>query len=243
MKKNDIENGILYRYTGNNPHVVIPKRVTKIGDGSFAYNYGLESIKILSGVTKIGNNAFCYCANLKSIDIPNSVTSIGDNAFQGCKNLKSIKITDGVTEIGETAFRGCDNLASIQIPSSLTYIGHCAFEWIKQVKPQYNNGKLRAFKAFYKDWTCRGFQYEVGKTYHQDGKIECCINGFHACTIPLNVFNYYHGELSNLHFAEVELSGTIKFSNTYEKVAASDIKIVRELTVQELFEIYNSMEK
>ena len=42
-------------------------------------------------------------------------------------------------------------------------------------------------------------------------------------------------------FAEVELSGEVSWAD--DKVAASDIKIIRELTLQELFDIYNSMEK
>jgi len=57
----------------------------------------------------------------------------------------------------------------------------------------------------------------------------------------LAVFNYYGGDLDNLCFAEVELSG--KMDREYDKIAASDIKIVRELTARELAKIYNSMEK
>ena len=118
------------------------------------------------------------------------------------------------------------------------------FDIVKKVKPQYNeNGALRAFKGFLRNWTCRGFQYEVGKSYHQDGKIKCCENGFHACINLLDVFNYYYGQLDTLHFAEVELSGEMDFNGKDSKVAASDIKIVRELTVQEMFDIYNKMKK
>ncbi len=31
---------------------------------------------------------------------------------------------------------------------------------------------MKAYKGFNKDMTCRGFQYEEGKEYEQDGKIE-----------------------------------------------------------------------
>lgn len=30
------------------------------------------------------------------------------------------------------------------------------------------NGGVRGYKVFCHDWTCRGFQYEVGKTYEED---------------------------------------------------------------------------
>ena len=172
--------------------------------------------------------------------IPKNVTHIRYNVFFGCESLKSVKIPKSVTFIDNFAFDGCSNIANINIPNSVVYIGFCAFN-VKKVKPQYNNGKLRAFKAFFHDWTCRNFKYEVGKSYHQDGKIQCCENGFHACPSPLDIFDYYYGNLDKLHFAEVELSGTMDFED--DKIAASDIKIVRELSASELAEIYNSMEK
>ena len=184
-----------------------------------------------------------YCGNASHVVIPQGVTEIATCAFHHCNNVTSIEISDNVTWIEKFAFTGCKNLASIKIPSSVTEIGCGAFDDMKKVKPQYNdNGSLRAFKAFNKDLTCKYyFQYEVGKSYHQDGEIICCWNGFHACTNPLDVFGYYYGNLNSLRFAEVELSG--EMHKICDKVAASDIKVIRELTLTELAEIYNSMEK
>ncbi len=64
-----------------------------------------------------------------------------------------------------------------------------------------------AYKALRADFTCRGFQYEVGRTYTHDGKISMCDAAFHACEDPLNVLNYYN--LCDSRFAVVELSGEI----------------------------------
>ena len=45
---------------------------------------------------------------------------------------------------------------------------------------------MKAYKGFKADMTCRGFKYEVGKTYKTD-KAVLCECGFHACEHPLDV--------------------------------------------------------
>ena len=44
--------------------------------------------------------------------------------------------------------------------------------------------KIKAYKGFNRDMTCRGFQYEQDKTYTHDGEVEPCRGGFHACQYP-----------------------------------------------------------
>ena len=39
---------------------------------------------------------------------------------------------------------------------------------------------MKGYKGFDKDLSCRGFQYEIGKTYECEGKITLCENGFHV---------------------------------------------------------------
>ena len=48
-----------------------------------------------------------------------------------------------------------------------------------------------AFKGFEHDLSCRGFQYEIGKTYVFDGPPLKCVQGFHYCTSLRDVFIYY----------------------------------------------------
>jgi hypothetical protein len=53
---------------------------------------------------------------------------------------------------------------------------------------------VTSIKGFQSDLTCRGFQFEIGKTYNVSGKIKACDNGFHACPTehhPLSVFEHY----------------------------------------------------
>ena len=87
------------------------------------------------------------------------------------------------------------------------------------------NGKIKAYKGFNTDLTCRDFQYEVGKEYEQKGKIEVCGNGFHACENPMNVFRYYPP--NNSRYCEVEQSGTI--GRSIDKIASSKIRIQCEI--------------
>ena len=50
--------------------------------------------------------------------------------------------------------------------------------------------KIIAYKGFDENLRCRGYQFEVGKEYEQEGEIVCCENGFHACTNPFDVLNH-----------------------------------------------------
>jgi hypothetical protein len=87
---------------------------------------------------------------------------------------------------------------------------------------------IHAYKGFDKDLKCRGFQYEVGKDYEQDGKIKCCNNGFHACEFPLGVFSYY-APGGNSRYCTVTQSGVTDKEGDGSKVASSKIHIEAEI--------------
>ena len=84
--------------------------------------------------------------------------------------------------------------------------------------------KIIAYKGFDKDFKCRGYQYEVGKEYEEDGAI-CCEKGFHACGNPIDVWEYY--SITDSRFAIVEQSG--KIDKQENKTCSSKIKIKAEL--------------
>ena len=88
--------------------------------------------------------------------------------------------------------------------------------------------RMKAFKGFNKDLTCRGFQYEEGKEFHTE-KAECCEEGFHACEYPLDCFGYYNPAQSVFH--EVELSGDMDRRSDDTKVCATDIKIGARISI------------
>ena len=81
---------------------------------------------------------------------------------------------------------------------------------------------MKAYKGFKNDMTCRNFQYEEGKEYHEERAL-CCDTGFHACEYPLDCFRYYAPADSVYH--EVEQTGDIDKSEGDSKVASTEIKI------------------
>ena len=94
--------------------------------------------------------------------------------------------------------------------------------------------KIIAYKGFDENLCCRGFQYEIGKEYAHEGEIECCESGFHACTNPFDVLDYYPIDSRN-RFCVVEQSGMIKTGNDDSKQASSNIKIKAEIGMAGLF--------
>lgn len=90
-----------------------------------------------------------------------------------------------------------------------------------------------AYKGMEFNMTCKGFQYEIGKTYKAD-KVKLCECGFHACLNPRDVLGYYLEEESSRYF-KVKLSGEIaKCDEIDTKVAATEITILEEINVYEL---------
>ncbi|HRI99375.1 MAG TPA: hypothetical protein PKV67_01255, partial [Hyphomonas sp.] len=95
---------------------------------------------------------------------------------------------------------------------------------------------VRAIKGFDADMRCRGFQFEVGKTYDHKGVVECCSSGFHACDgSPMDVWGYYGpvdegGRLSR--YAAVSMAGAISREGKDDsKLASGRITIEAEITL------------
>ena len=98
---------------------------------------------------------------------------------------------------------------------------------------------MKGYKVFNKDWTCRGFQYEVGKTYEMKENPVCCERGFHFCGKLIDCFWCYDFNSEN-KVAEIEALGTIDDSGDKEKYCTNKIKIVRELTWHEVLDLVNT---
>ena len=91
---------------------------------------------------------------------------------------------------------------------------------------------MKAYKGFNADMTCRGFQFEEGKTYEHEGEVKLCESGFHACEDPLDIFGYYAPSGSEFH--EVELEGVSDEYKEETKVVAKKITIGARLGIDKI---------
>ena len=67
--------------------------------------------------------------------------------------------------------------------------------------------RIISYKGFDENLCCRGFQYEIGKEYAHEGEVECCRSGFHACTNPFDVLDYYDANGKNRFCVAFQHSG------------------------------------
>ncbi len=96
---------------------------------------------------------------------------------------------------------------------------------------------VKGYKVFQPDWTCRDFQYEVGKTYHHEGSIGLCSSGFHFCERLVDCFNYYSFDPENKVAEIVATDEVIKGDN---KSVTNNIEIVRELSWNDVLNLVNT---
>ena len=97
---------------------------------------------------------------------------------------------------------------------------------------------MKGYKVFNPDWTCRGYQFEVGKTFTEDVTPVCCDSGFHFCTKAVDCFKYYAFSPNN-KVAEVEALGEIVTNNDDSKCSTNKIHIIREITWHEVLDLVN----
>lgn len=104
------------------------------------------------------------------------------------------------------------------------------------IKTISKENAITAYKGFKDDFSCLDFQYEVGKEYHITGDLKICKNGFHACEDLIDTFSYY--PMRNSRFAIVKLWGNVFYGD--DKMCASNIEIVKELSLKDIVERYTT---
>lgn len=107
--------------------VILPNKISSIGDTAFYKCKNLNNIIIPNSVKSIGKCAFMQCTSLENIVIPNGVTTIFSQTFSGCTSLHSIQLPKNLTTINEFAFINCSSLKEINLSKSVTAISEQAF--------------------------------------------------------------------------------------------------------------------
>ncbi len=104
----------------------------------------------------------------------------------------------------------------------------------------YKETITKGFKGFHEDLSAyRGFKYEIGKVYEEDKKLIPCKSGFHFCKKLEDVNTHYCFSNESNRFCEIEAYGEIVDDNQGRKSVTSKIKIIRELSKKEIFEVAN----
>ena len=104
-------------------------------------------------------------------------------------------------------------------------------------KTQGNN-IMEGYKVFEPDWTCKGFQYEVGKTFEEDVTPSCCNRGFHFCKELKDCFNYYPFNPDN-KVAKVIALGELDEKPDGSKCCTNKIQIVEEIGWEDVLRMVN----
>ena len=97
---------------------------------------------------------------------------------------------------------------------------------------------MEGYKVFKPDWTCKGFQYEVGNTFEEDVTPSCCNRGFHFCKELKDCFNYYPFNPEN-KVAKVIALGEIDEESDDSKCCTNKIQIVEEISWEDVLRMVN----
>ena len=89
-----------------------------------------------------------------------------------------------------------------------------------------------AYKGFNKGLICRGYQFHPGENITAEAN--CAQNGFHSAENPLDCITYY-GNIKDSVYCIVEVTGDMDEDDRDSKIASTELRIIKQLTLEELF--------
>lgn len=110
--------GVYAFYCSDVKNILIPAKVTKLGDSCFNGCIDLETVQLPAGLKEIGGNAFYGCEKLTKLVLPAGLTQIGYSAFEKCENLQSVTLPKNASALDATVFDGCNNLKELVFPGT-----------------------------------------------------------------------------------------------------------------------------
>ena len=89
-----------------------------------------------------------------------------------------------------------------------------------------------AYKGFNNGLICRGYQFQPGDNITAEAN--CAQNGFHSAENPLDCITYY-GNIKDSVYCIVEVTGDMDEDDRDSKIASTELRIIKQLTLEELF--------
>lgn len=195
-------NGIIERYIGKSPDVIIPNDLIAIGKGAFRNRIDIRSVIIPKSITNIGESAFANCRNLKSVTILSlNIEVIKEETFLNCSSLEAFVFPHMCKEIGKRAFANCTSLLVADKSGSIDIIREEAFiNCISLSQVDFLGFKIPIIeqKAFYNcaslDIDAKWFERSIEITINRYAFFGC--SSLHEVSIP------YHSTVEEYAFAE-----------------------------------------
>ncbi|MDC1107377.1 leucine-rich repeat protein, partial [Prolixibacteraceae bacterium] len=123
----------IVNYMGYDSSVKVPsevngKKITRLGYGAFAYNYG-KYIDMHDAIylTHIEKHAFISCA-VRQLILPQNLKVVEGEAFYGARIDSVLVIPEGTERLESRALVGCGGLG-VSLPSTLEYVGDEVFKY------------------------------------------------------------------------------------------------------------------
>ncbi|MCR5155883.1 MAG: leucine-rich repeat protein [Butyrivibrio sp.] len=123
---------------GDNLDIVIPGKVSYIGDRAFGGTF--RNVTLQEGITTIQKSAFCSC-KLENLKLPDTLTTIEEDAFATMELKGELNIPAGVKTIKSGAFRQIDKTRAGSFAGNMPNIADDAFaeDLIVMVYPAGNS--------------------------------------------------------------------------------------------------------